>query len=95
MGRDTRNDGISRMTNPLRLVKRPSGQIFCTGLFAMHDTFGFPLACSLHECRLRGWIPCVRQFVADAICSGWERAKAEVVVADAVAEDELWARLTR
>lgn len=48
------------------LFRRENGDIYATQLFKMHDTMGFPLVYSILECRKRGWIPCLEQFVVDA-----------------------------
>lgn len=51
---------------PLKLFER-NGQTFCDGLYRMHAEMGFPLTDSINECRNRGWIPCVEQFIHDAV----------------------------
>jgi hypothetical protein len=62
------------------------GRFFATNLFKLHDTHGFPLANSVDECRRRGWVPCLDQFIADAIRAGWPRERAQRTVDEAKAD---------
>lgn len=68
------------------LIWEHAGKRYVTNLFKLHDTFGFPLAASLDECRNHQLIPCLDQFVCDAIKSGWSREKAQKLVAEAKAD---------
>lgn len=70
----------------LRVWDHPDHGTFVDGLFKMHDQEGFSLADSLMECRKRGWKPCLRQFVADALAAGWSRERAEREVQNAKAD---------
>lgn len=62
------------------------GKIYASNLFKLHDTVGFPLSASLYECDKRDWYPCLAQFVCDALMSGWPKARAERIVAEAIAD---------
>lgn len=72
--------------NPLTWFKRPNGQVFVDGLFKLHDTFGFPLSCSIDQCNKQGFIPCTGQFVYDALDAGWTKERAERTVKEALAD---------
>lgn len=78
---------VSEKDAPLLLFVY-NGKTYATNLFKMHDQEGFPLAMSLIECRNRGWIPCVEQFRADAIKSGWTRERAERVMREGVIDSQ-------
>lgn len=62
------------------------GKMYATNLFKLHDTLGFSLADSLAECAKRGWIPCVQQFLCDALRAGWPRERAERIIKEAMAD---------
>lgn len=62
---------VSRLVSgPLRIFEY-HGQVVCDGLFKLHDQMGFSLSDALIECRRRGWIPAIKQFVLDAMQAGW------------------------
>lgn len=74
--------------NPLKIVVRPpvmfGGKLhpvkpLATGLFTMHDTYGFPLMMSIVQCDERGLCPDLFGFVADAEAAGWPRQRALTV----------------
>lgn len=65
------------------------GVLYVDGLFAMHDRFGFHLADSVILCRKSGAVPCVKQFVEDAVAAGWKRERAERVAAEAMKDANL------
>ena len=70
--------------NPLEWLEY-NGKTYVTGLFKMHDQIGFPLMMSLCVCQEKGWVPCLQQFVADAI-RAWTRAGSTLEEAKSRAE---------
>lgn len=56
--------------NPFRMYEF-KGKTYVDGLFKAMDEQGFPLADSLVLCKEKGLIPCLQQFVMEAILKGW------------------------
>lgn len=65
-----------RPGSPLKIFSLPDGRQFATGLFKIADERGFPLMCAIDECVKHGLIPCLEQFVYDAIRAGWPKDRA-------------------
>lgn len=63
------------------------GRTYCDNLFKLHDQEGIPLSFSIGECMKRGWIPCLNQFVSDAIRSGRSKERAQAMVREAEADN--------
>lgn len=60
-----------------------NGETYCDRLFEMYATHGFPLSFALQECAQRRWTPCLLQFKADALHSGWSQKRADRHIMDA------------
>ena len=67
------------MSNPLQVFEGDA-----SGLFAMHDQEGFPLADSLLQCKLRGWSVNWPDYYAAAHAAGWSFRKTSRMVAEAI-----------
>lgn len=73
--------------NPLRIIGQTAKGIpIMGGLFKMADTNGFPLTCSIDECRKRGVAPGLPAYVADAVAAGWPLRRAIKTVREAISD---------
>lgn len=74
------------LTDPASALKLHewNGWVFASGLFALHDTHGFPLAESIIECYRRRWLPCLNDFRACALRAGWSKETIERTIAEAL-----------
>jgi len=72
---------MGKRKNPLKFV---DGVAY--GLFAMMDTYGFPLSDSILICEQTMVVPGLPAFACDAVLAGWKPEKAVSVVCDALRE---------
>lgn len=74
---------FTSVTDGALTVYEFNGQRLAGGLFKMYDERGFPLWASLEQCRKHNLIPCLKEFVCDAMKAGWTREKAERMIEEA------------